>query len=59
MRAVEFAISQAPEQGQITSNPDIWAWPTRGAAWSADPVVVYYSVQEHTVTIESVRRTRE
>jgi hypothetical protein len=58
LRAVEFAIAQAPEMGQVTDHADIWAWPTTGEAWQADPIVVYYSIQDRTVTIEAVQRAR-
>lgn len=58
-RAIEFAISHRPENGQVTSHPVVWAWPTTGEEWGAGALVCYYRIDEHDVVVLDVRKVSD
>ena len=49
-------LSRAPQLGEPTDNPSIWAQCT--IAWKDVPLIIYYSFDERLVVLESVRKRR-
>ena len=49
-------LSRAPQLGEPTDNPSIWAKCT--IAWNDVPLIIYYSFDERLVVLESVRKRR-
>jgi len=56
LRAVHFFLERHPERGRESLDGYTWAVTTRGEAWGATSIVVFYVFDEEEVEVLGISR---
>ena len=56
LRAVHFFLERHPERGRASIDGYTWAVTTRGEAWGATAIVVFYLFDEEEVELLGISR---
>lgn len=57
LRAVHFFVERHPERGQESLDGYTWAMTTRGEAWGAAAIVVFYVFDDEEVELLGISRS--